>query len=111
MFSKKILGKNTSSLSSMDNALSTQTTSTSENPFVQYHHLGKHIFSSPGTRCVPSTTAARDQNTVAVKQGWWDVFILGFHLNISQAGKLGVLGRGGGRNEIFYNEVHWGSGE
>ena len=37
MFWRKIWEKNMSSLSSMDNALSTQTTNTSEKPFLQYY--------------------------------------------------------------------------
>ena len=94
----------------MDNALSTQTTSTSEKSFIQYNF---QTFPPLGTRCVPLTTAAKDQNTVAVKQGLWDIFYLA-HPNFIQARKLGLLGRSeywGGHNEIFCNEIHWWSGE
>ena len=112
MFSRKILGRNTSFLSSMDSALSTQTMNTSEN-FLNLLRRTSHSSNASflGTRCVPLITAARDRSMVAVKPGWWKWWkpqLLTIHI---QAWKLGLLGRGGGSHEIFCDEVYWGPGD
>ena len=111
MFWRKIWEKNMSSLSSMDNALSTQTTNTSEKPFLQCYlqQISPKVQDVSLWPLQPKTKTRGQWNKVSGILSYPD-----FHPNFIQARKLGFLGRfehWGGHNEIFCDEIHRWSGE